>query len=511
MKTIPIFTAEQSEGLAETIQAEASISYASLLEPYAPTLETLDKAKSYLDDSKAGVHDDDLFFGKSILVSSNWNKNTDVFAKSEVWSARFTPTHKPTNIEHDEKQLVGHMTSTWAIDNDYDPIPEDVTIDELPDLYHLIVGSVIYLNWEDEGLNQRTKDLVKAIDKGEKYVSMECFFTNFDYAMKVGANEYKVVARSEETAFLTKHLRQYGGSGVYDGQEIGRVLRNITFCGKGYVDTPANPNSIIFNSKSMLTNTRIIEKHEEIVENGVLSRTEGNALLTKKSKESIMSDILERENSEAKKTIEKLTAEIANLLESQNEEARAKLEATISDQKLELVEADETIVSKDAEIATLTEDKSKAEEKIEEVTKSNQELEDKIKATEEDIARESRVSSLVSAGVEKDKASSLVDSFVGVSDEQFDIVIAQQKALIEAQNSKNETVEASKTDETDKESEETEAVDETLNEENVETTTDELAGAASTDGDDDQKQKELEEFVAATMGCSDDNENKGDK
>ena len=40
---------------------------------------------------------------------------------------------------------------------------------------------------------------------------------------------------------------------------IGRLLRNITFCGKGYVKKPANPDSIIFSettdfSKASLEN-----------------------------------------------------------------------------------------------------------------------------------------------------------------------------------------------------------------------------------------------------------------
>ena len=74
---------------------------------------------------------------------------------------------------------------------------------------------------------------------------MEALFTAFDYAIIEGANS-RVVARNEETAFLTKYLRSYGGNGVYKDMKIGRLLKNITFSGNGLVRKPANPESVIF-------------------------------------------------------------------------------------------------------------------------------------------------------------------------------------------------------------------------------------------------------------------------
>ena len=45
----------------------------------------------------------------------------------------------------------------------------------------------------------------------------------------------RIVARNDESAFLTKHLRAYGGTGEYEGYKIGRSLRDISFSGKGLV------------------------------------------------------------------------------------------------------------------------------------------------------------------------------------------------------------------------------------------------------------------------------------
>ena len=87
--------------------------------------------------------------------------------------------------------------------------------------------------------------LIAEILEGKWAVSMECLFKNFDYAVVTPTGENKVIARSNESAFLTKHLRFYGGSGEYGGNKIGRLLRSFVFSGKGMVTNPANPRSLI--------------------------------------------------------------------------------------------------------------------------------------------------------------------------------------------------------------------------------------------------------------------------
>ena len=74
-------------------------------------------------------------------------------------------------------------------------------------------------------------------------------FANFDYAVITPSNDHKMIVRSEDTAFLSKHLRAYGGSGDYQGNRVGRLIRNLTFSGKGLVKVPGNPESIIFDNE----------------------------------------------------------------------------------------------------------------------------------------------------------------------------------------------------------------------------------------------------------------------
>lgn len=85
----------------------------------------------------------------------------------------------------------------------------------------------------------------------------------------------KVVARDEDTAFLTKHLRCYGGTGQYDGYSIARALKNITFHGNAFTKRPANPDSIIFakeNKKIILTSGVNLNKEEIIMSDNILEK-----------------------------------------------------------------------------------------------------------------------------------------------------------------------------------------------------------------------------------------------
>jgi len=69
---------------------------------------------------------------------------------------------------------------------------------------------------------------VEAAQKGNLFVSMEAWFDDFASALKhVETGATRIVARDQRTAFLTKHLRAYGGNGKFEQYRVGRVLRNI--------------------------------------------------------------------------------------------------------------------------------------------------------------------------------------------------------------------------------------------------------------------------------------------
>lgn len=250
--SIIIYQAEKDANLTDVISKARSISYHSKLEHYdlSPAQKLALKTAASLDNYSVDV--DGLYPTKSILVSTVWNLNDDVFTKEEVWQARHTPKDKPTNDNHIENAIVGHITGNWVIDQEGNEIPDDIAFDLLPDLYHIFNTAVIYAAFSEKEPKDRADRLIAAIEAGEKYVSMEAYFKGFDYALKnLTTGQVQILERNASTAFLTKHLRAYGGDGEYQDYKLGRVLRSITFSGKGYVDKPANPQSIIFDKNTM--------------------------------------------------------------------------------------------------------------------------------------------------------------------------------------------------------------------------------------------------------------------
>ena len=231
------------DGLSEKIEASASVSLdAQILidsDLDHPSEEEIQKTLAGYGHSNPDQVD--LYYINTVLVSTGWNKNDDVFAAEEAWAARDTPVDKQFNYMHDESDIIGHITGSTVIDENGTKIETE----EPPKKFDIITSAVLYKSWSDPELSERMSQIVSEIEDGKWAVSMECLFSDFDYSVVSPNGDTKVVARNDESAFLTKHLRVYGGKGEYEGYKVGRLLRNIAFSGKGLVNQPANPRSII--------------------------------------------------------------------------------------------------------------------------------------------------------------------------------------------------------------------------------------------------------------------------
>lgn len=422
-----IFKQEIEDGLENHIKSSASFSYATIVEP----CHTQDSKIKHIK-SLASYSDSDLYYVQSILVSSSWNKNDDIFSPEEVWAARNTPEDKPTNLEHDESTIIGHITANWPITEDGILIDENTPVENLPEKYHILTGSVIYKGFSSPDLRERSQKLISEIEDGTKFVSMECFFNGFDYGLiDEATGQFKVLARNDNTAYLTKYLRAYGGTGKHDSYKIGRVLRNITFSGKGFVDKPANPDSIIFTKDSF---SRLLnEKKDDLSKTGVSKST-----LTSNAENNIMSLDLE--------PVMKEVAEIKAKLEAMNcaetvKEAFASA-AELKDKTIELentVKAHEaTIAETKAALEAAVLEKEEAAKKVAEDMAKKDEENSKVKSEldvaneviagykkkEEEMAKQEkkmkRMAALIETGIDTDTASATVDKFESLNDDAFE-------------------------------------------------------------------------------------------
>ena len=438
---ITIYRAE--EELTDLILGNTSIAYQHEMSPLSSNIAQKEKIKAGLVDRfdgmldlpvKGGERDSDLHYVQSLLVTTNWNKNDDVFDVQEVWNARHTPQHKPTNVGHDEHEIVGHMTANWVIDEDGNWIDDNTSLDNLPSLFHVINGSVIYKAFQDEKLLSRADRLIEDIDAGRKFVSMECIFTGFDYAVLSPDNTSRVIARNEETAFLTKHLRAYGGVGIYDGFKIGRLLRNITFTGKGFVDKPANPNSIIFD-KDKFFNFANIQTQKTF---SALSNINGVSIIAdtknQSNEENFMTEFMQEQNSVLKARVDELDQKLVEANQKLAKSSVEKFEKNIAKLEEELKTSHVSVDELKVEVAQHAEKAADMTKELEELKLVRNKLQsemDEVKASE---LKTNRISILVDGNIDKEVAETKVDLYASLSDEQFADLASE---LIQASKIKN--------------------------------------------------------------------------
>ena len=410
MFEIPVFKSERDAGLAKAIQAQANISYASLAEPLAGFCD-LAEAKARVSKhvlatagGGAAAHMN-LHPFKSVLVSIGWNKNDDVFDPMEVWAARSTPEDQPINIEHDSTKIRGHITGQYAVNAKMERLADDLAADELPDRFHIVTSGVLYKRYDDEDVQKEMNSVIEELAEGKWYVSMECLLRGFDYAVIDAKGKHHVVPRSEESAFLTKHLRAYGGDGKYQGYKVGRLLRNITFSGKGLVKKPANPESVILAEASAFSGTRQ-EISQVFSSSGYESSTEttkGNNHMPNELE--LLQTQLKSLEAQLKATTDEKNAAVASLKEVETQKL-----TSLQDELKAKSEEVEALKSKASELgADLSNTKAKLNEVENELTK----LQTEAKATK-------RISTLKEKlEITEAEATEMANTMVTMSDEAF--------------------------------------------------------------------------------------------
>lgn len=466
---IDIYDVEKSDGLEEKILGADKISYATLLVP----TNLSDSEKSSISQliAKATNKDQfDLHYLKTVLVTTGWNKNDDVFLVDEVFASRNTPEDKPFNYEHNEKDIIGHITDNYVIDDSGKVISSEK---DLPNKIHIVTNAVLYKSWSDKELAERMESIIKEIGEGKWFVSMEALFPTFDYAVIDKSGAQKILKRNKETASLTKHLRIYGGSGEYDGYKLGRVLRNITFCGKGLVKKPANPDSIIFTEASLLK----FDTKTVLSSAASLKEKEGDNKMSLTLEDSI------KQNAELTKKLDEALARLRLVDEE-------KIKADMDRVKAEIASRDEKINKLNESVATAEKAKSDLEKVQEETSKKlAQAVEDLSKIRAEQL-KMSRIQALKNAGMNDEQAVAEFEKFASVDDKVFESVVKLAQSAYGMDKEKMKMEEEKKKKEKDK----NKAAEETVK--NLEETDKVSDLSTASDPQDDEQKKTVASLVS---------------
>jgi len=398
MNTIQVFQSEINDGVAEAVKSQASVAYCSSVAvadkpAVTPEIKVLAENKDQFD----------LYYLESVLVSTGWNKNDDVFVPEATWAARKTPEDKQFNFMHDENDIIGHITSCYVVDNNGNTISD--SIETAPEQFDIITRAVIYNSWTEAKNVNRMDTILAEIADGKWFVSMECLFAGFDYALTNASGETRLLARNEETSFLTKHLRSYGGKGEYEGWKLGRSLKAISFSGKGLVSNPANPRSVILNqkSKSFVLNNRGFSIGE----------------LTMSDDKVLQSQIDELKASLAEAKAEAEAAKQA-VIEAKDKEYAAKI-SKFEDTVAALTEEIGVLKAADAEAQTAFETVNVALSETKEALEASKA---ELKVIAEREKKADRFAQLVQAGCDDETAEANVEAFASLDDNAFKAVVA---------------------------------------------------------------------------------------
>ena len=318
-------------------------------------------------------------------------QNDDVFTTRATWEARNTPEDKQFNYSHDENDIIGHITGSYVLTKDGKAIADD---EAMPEDFDIITQAVLYNSWSQAENQDRMGKIISEIGDGKWYVSMECLFAGFDYALINQDGEAKVLARNEDSAFLTKHLRAYGGTGEYEGYKIGRALSNISFSGKGLVEKPANPRSVILNSKS----TAQFNVKEQLAD-------------------------VQSQLSEAKTENEAIKAKIEEAKDKEFASSVEAYEAAAEQGKATISELEETIKSTQARVAELEDTLATSQNELTEAQNAVAEMKQKAKM-------DNRKSALVEAGLSEEEVEDKVAAFDALDDsDSYDEIEATRASV----------------------------------------------------------------------------------
>ncbi len=185
----------------------------------------------------------DLLHIEAVLVSEGINDNDDAFTRDELKRAISSPLLKPMNWQHNDEKILGALYAVEARDLEGNPLD----VEEIKDQpIELVVQGVIWHHLPH--IKVTADEIVKRIEQGNLFVSMECWFDDYEYGLyEADGSLFDQIARRPETVFLDGHLRANGGTGRFNGKRIGRALSGVSFGGIAFVDRPANQRSFILN------------------------------------------------------------------------------------------------------------------------------------------------------------------------------------------------------------------------------------------------------------------------
>ncbi len=413
-------------------------------------------------------------------VVNEFNKNGDgINTKTAIESVQQF-IHKPTNIEHNKKKVVGHIVNAGF--SDYSDSSLLVNVDEeTNEPFNIALGAVVYKT-VDKDFFETLKTSTDPKSKMHNKVSASWEVGFSEYKIAVGSRNLKdaeIISDPQKVDEMKGMLKGFGGKGVNeDGKPIYRLISGKIYpLGIGFTMKPAaNVQGVISNeyeseednkdeiSKSNKTQSKVLEKISDKISQNLKNTVNNTKIMDLETLLSeIKASLTEKKFSE--EAIAGMTATFADAIKQKDDEYKASLEAAEQEK---------------AEIASAKEELQNSVESIKEELKAAQERIEKFeseKAAQEAVARfNSRMEEIDSIyELEESDSSFIAEKIKGLdeSDEAFasfkdELAVFWASKNKEAKAKQEEAIAARVEEEIEKRLNKSEASEETSEEAEVE-------------------------------------------
>ena len=319
-------------------------------------------------------------------VVNEFNKNGDGMSTKTAIDSVQQFVHKPTNIEHDKKKVIGHIVS--AAFSDYSDSTLLVNVDENESSpFNIALGAVVYKT-VDKDFFETLRRSTDPKSKTHNTVSASWEVGFSEYKIAIGSKNLKdaeIISDPKQIMEMKAMLKGFGGRGVMDdGTPIYRLIVGDVYpLGIGFTLKPAaNVKGVVSNeyqeteesdnsNKSQASNLKKInDKISQNLKNAV-NNTKIMDLETLLSE--IKASLTEKKFSE--EAIAGMTSTFADAIKSKDDEYKASLEAA-EKEKAEIASAREEL---QASVESIKEELKAAQERIAEF--------EATKTAEEAVAR----------------------------------------------------------------------------------------------------------------------------
>lgn len=362
-------------------------------------------------------------------VANMFNKNGDGIDAVTAVAIKDYFIHKPTNIEHNKQNIVGHVVGSSLSEFGTNKIISEEEASSMSEPFNIALSAVVYKSVNPDFAKLVEESSIE--DSGNYQVVSASWEIGFnDYVIAVGGKDLKEcnIIAGEQKEEYAEYLKCYGGNGRNeDGAEVSRlIVGDIYPIGIGFTANPAAEVKGL-----ILTDEDSEEGEKESVEAQIYDKIKiDNNIFEEKTSHSEKRDVILCKNKTPEQIMEKeILNQLTEMLESQASEKKLSQEAIANITKV----FHDAIIQKsdqwEADKAALETEREELVKASEESSKLIEDLKSEVASVSEELEK---VKTEVSAREDSDRFNermSEIDDMFDLEDEDRIVLASELKGI----------------------------------------------------------------------------------